>query len=315
MSKELFRRYSKNPIIDISDLPYPANAVFNAGATLFNGETLLLMRVEDKRGISHLLLGRSKDGVRNWVIDKEPTLLPEPDFHPEEEFGIEDPRITYLDEIRKWAIVYTAYSKYGPLVSLALTEDFRSFDKKGVILPPENKDAAIFPERFSDKWALIHRPSPKDLRAGAHIWISFGYDLCHWGEHRILFESRDGAWWDSGRIGLSTPPLKTDKGWLLLYHGVKLTVSGAIYRLGLALLDLKDPRNVIFRSEEWVFGPEKSYELIGDVDKVVFPCGWVRVGDEIRLYYGSADKCIGLATANVNDVLEWIEKHSKEKSR
>lgn len=315
MGKELFKRYSKNPIIDISDLPYSANAVFNAGATIFEGDTLLLMRVEDRRGISHFLLARSKDGIKNWIIDKRPTLIPEVDPHPEEEFGIEDPRITYLDELKKWAILYTAYSRYGPLVSLALTEDFNSFEKKGAILPPENKDAAIFPERFEGKWALIHRPNPRDPLSGAHIWISYGYDLRYWGEHKILMESRKGSWWDSGRVGLSTPPLKTEKGWLILYHGVKITVSGAIYRLGIALLDLKNPQNVLFRSDEWVFGPEKSYELIGDVDKVVFPCGWTLIGSEIRLYYGSADKCIGLATANVSDILDWIERHLKEKGQ
>ncbi len=313
MRSELFRRYQKNPVIDISDLPYSANAVFNAGATFFKGDILLLMRVEEKTGISHFLCARSKDGMKNWIIEKKPTLLPEPLIYPEEEFGIEDPRITYLEEIGKWAVVYTAYSRFGPLVSLALTQDFEHFEKKGPILPPENKDAALFPMRFDGKWALIHRPSPRDRRAKANMWISFGLDLKYWGDHQVLMEPREGSWWDSDRIGLSTPPLKTERGWLLLYHGVKRTVSGAIYRLGIVLLDLNNPRNVIFRSDEWVFGPEKSYELIGDVDKVVFPCGWVMVGDEIKLYYGSADKCIGLATANLKEILEWIESNQRGK--
>lgn len=305
-SLELFRRYEGNPIIDIRDLPYPANSVFNAGVTLHDGKTLLLMRVEDRRGISHLLLARSEDGIRNWIIDREPTLLPEPLKYPEEEFGIEDPRITYLDELKVHAIVYTSYSRHGPLVSLALTEDFKRFEKKGAILPPENKDAALFPRSFSGKWALLHRPSPRDPNSKSNIWISYSHDLIHWGEHKMILECREGAFWDSGRIGLSTPPIQTDIGWLFLYHGVKMTVSGPIYRLGLCLLDFEDPSRVIFRSDEWVFGPEKPYELIGDVDKVVFPCGWVLIGDELRLYYGSADKCIALATASLHEVLEFI---------
>ncbi|HOJ13645.1 MAG TPA: glycosidase, partial [Deltaproteobacteria bacterium] len=110
-------------------------------------------------------------------------------------------------------------------------------------------------------------------------------------------------------IGLSPPPMQTDKGWLVLYHGVRATASGCIYRLGLALLDRQDPTRVLMRSDEWVFGPQEDYEVVGDVDKVVFPCGWVRHGDEVRLYYGAADRCIGLAFTTVGKLLSWLEEH------
>jgi predicted GH43/DUF377 family glycosyl hydrolase len=309
--KELFIRHKANPIIQARDIPYLANSAFNAGATRIDSDTLLLMRVEDRRGISHLTVARSRDGVADWKIDPAPALSPSPMEHPEEVWGIEDPRITRLDELDLWAILYTAYSRGGPLVSLATTKDFKTFDRRGVVMPPEDKDAALFPVRFNGRWAMLHRPVTAFAGVGAHIWISYSPDLKHWGDHQILIPARRGGWWDANRIGLSPPPLPTGKGWLILYHGVHTTASGCIYRLGLALLDFEDPCHVLARSDEWAFSPEENYELLGDVDKVVFPCGWVTEGDEVRLYYGGADKCIALATTRISEMLAWLEEHKQ----
>jgi predicted GH43/DUF377 family glycosyl hydrolase len=313
-AKDLFTRYKDNPIIQATDVPYPANSVFNAAAARVGDETLLLMRVEDRRGISHLTVARSRDGISGWQIDPKPTLLPDPVHHPEEVWGIEDPRITCIDEMDLWAIVYTAYSKGGPLVSLATTRDFVSFERLGAVMTPEDKDAALFPVRFKGRWAMLHRPVSGFTNVGAHIWLSFSPDMKHWGDHQILIPARRGGWWDANKIGLSPPPLQTEKGWLILYHGVRTTGSGCIYRLGLALLDLEDPTRVLARSDEWVLSPEESYEVVGDVDKVVFPCGWVTEGDELRLYYGAADKCIALATASVSELLDWLSQHKQSDS-
>jgi predicted GH43/DUF377 family glycosyl hydrolase len=313
--KELFIRHKANPIIQAKDIPYLANSVFNAGATLIGEDTLLLMRVEDRRGISHLTAARSRDGVTGWRIDPEPTLLPSPEDHPEEIWGIEDPRVTCLQTLDSWAVVYTAYSRGGPLVSLATTTDFKTFERHGVVMPPEDKDSALFPVQFKGRWAMLHRPVPGYHSVGMHIWISFSPDLKHWGDHQILLPARKGGWWDANKIGLSPPPLPTDKGWLILYHGVRNTPGGCIYRLGLALLALDDPTRVLARSDEWVFAPEEDYEVMGDVDKVVFPCGWVAEGDDIRLYYGGADKCIALATARIPEILDWLEKHNSLSKR
>jgi len=309
-SVELFHRYPDNPIITVRNLPYAANTVFNAGATNIDQKTVLLMRVEDKRGISHLTVARSENGTHKWRIDPSPTLLPDPKTYPEEIYGIEDPRITYVEEKKLWVIVYTAYSEAGPLVSLATTSDFRSFERQGPVMPPEDKDAALFPVRFAGRWAMIHRPVSTMPSAQAHIWISFSPDLKHWGDHRILIPARKGGWWDALKIGLSPPPLRTAEGWLICYHGVKTTASGAIYRLGLALLDLDDPCKVIVRSDEWVFGPKEDYEMFGDVNQVVFPCGWILQDDEIRMYYGGGDTCLALATANLSELLTWLKNQS-----
>lgn len=306
--RELFTRHPDNPIITAADLPYRANTVFNPGASRVGDETVLLLRVEDLRGISHLQVARSTDGVTGWRFDDAPALAPGSDHRPEEIWGCEDPRLTWLPERNEWVIAYTAYSQLGPLVSLALTTDFREVRRLSPVFPPEDKDAALFPRRFGGRWAMIHRPTP--VRGGAHIWISFSPDLRHWGDHELLIEARDGAWWDAGKIGLGPPPLETRDGWLICYHGVHTTASGAIYRIGLALLDLDNPLVVLRRTDEWVLGPLAPYERSGDVNKVVFPTGWVL--DEatgiVSMYYGAGDSVVALATAQLDDLLDHMRK-------
>lgn len=311
----LFTRAPENPILTADALPYPANSAFNPGAVRFAGETILLVRVEDLRGISQLHVVRSADGVQAWRPDPEPLLRPDPQRHPEEIWGCEDPRLTWLPERDEWAIAYTAYSQRGPLVSLAMTRDFREVRRLGPVMPPEDKDAALFPRRFEGRWAMIHRPTP--LRGGAHMWISYSPDLRHWGDHTLVLEARDGAWWDAGKIGLGPPPLETPEGWLILYHGVHMTAGGPIYRAGFALLDLENPAVVLRRSDEWVFGPRAPYERAGDVDQVVFPCGWAvhEATDEILLYYGAADTVVALATARFGDVLRYVLDCPRPKPR
>lgn len=305
-SPELFMRYDGNPILTADHWPYRVNAVFNPGAVIHNGETLLLARVEDMCGFSHLAVARSKDGLTHWEIDPKPTLLPDPEDHPEESWGIEDPRIIYLDELQQYAVLYTAYSEIGPLVSLAMTKDLKTFERKGPITLPENKDAALFPRRFNDRWVLIHRPVLPSI--GAHIWISLSPDLLHWGENRILLKARNGAWWDANKIGLNAPPIETDEGWLIIYHGVRNTCAGCIYRLGLALLDL-ETLQVRCRGKQWVFGPKAPYERIGDVAYVTFPCGAIynKERDELRIYYGASDMSIACAMVKMSEVLAFLK--------
>lgn len=303
----LLMRYGNNPILSRDNWPYPINSVFNAGAVrLADGDTLLLCRVEDRRGISHLCAARSANGVDGWRIDTEPTLLANPREYPEEVWGIEDPRITYVPELKKYAVAYTSFARGGPGVSLALTEDFRSFERYGVIMQPEDKDAALLPRRINGYWAMIHRPV---TTLGAHMWISFSPDLRHWGSHKIMLEARRGGWWDANKIGLCSPPIETSKGWLTIYHGVRHTASGSIYRLGLAVFDLERPDLCLQRGESWMFGPEAHYERTGDVNDVVFPCGQTidSDGDTINLYYGAADSCIALATGSISAFLAWLE--------
>lgn len=298
-----------NPILTAADWPYPVHSVFNAGATLLpDGTTLLLCRVEDRRGHSHLCVARSENGLDNWQIDPQPTMPADPENYPEELWGIEDPRITFVPELEKYAVVYTAYTRDGPGVALALTPDFVEFERYGLVMSPEDKDAALLPYRIGGHWALIHRPvsAPR-----AHMWISYSNDLRHWGSHKLMMEARRGAWWDANKIGLSPPPIQTDEGWLVIYHGVRMTAAGAIYRLGLALFDLETPERIIKRGDEWVFGPEEPYEQRGDVGNVVFPCGHTILpdGDTIRLYYGAADTTMALATGSLSELMDWLNEN------
>lgn len=266
---------------------------------------MLLCRVEDRRGHSHLSAARSANGIDGWQIDPQPTMPVDPENYPEELWGIEDPRITFVPELEKYAVVYTAFTRDGPGVALALTRDFVEFERFGLVMSPEDKDAALLPHRIGGHWALIHRPvsAPR-----AHMWISYSNDLRHWGSHKLMMEARRGAWWDANKIGLSPPPIQTDDGWLVIYHGVRMTAAGAIYRLGLALFDLETPERIIKRGDEWVFGPEERYEQRGDVGNVVFPCGYTILpdGDTLNLYYGAADTTMALATGSISGMLDWL---------
>ena len=308
----LFYRHQKNPILTAADWPYPAHTVFNPGATtLEDGTTLLLCRVEDRRGHSHLCAARSKNGIDGWIIDPEPTLLPNPSQYPEELWGIEDARITYVKEIRKYVIAYTAFGKSGPGVALASTEDFRSFERYGLVMQPDDKDAAVLPRRVNGNFALIHRPM---YDSGAHVWISFSPDLQNWGSHQLMLQARRGGWWDANKVGLSPPLIETPDGWLMIYHGVRQTAAGCLYRLGLALFDLEKPDVCLARGASWIFGPEAPYEREGDVGNVAFPCGLTigTDGDTIFLYYGAADTSIALATGSLRELMRWLAANGHE---
>jgi predicted GH43/DUF377 family glycosyl hydrolase len=300
---ELFRRYEGNPIMTPENWPYPANAVFNPAAARLNTETLLLVRVEDMRGFSHLTVARSADGFTNWQIDPQPTLEADPG-NREERWGLEDPRIVWLEEQKQFAITYTSFSEGGPVVSLAITKNFKTFARLGSLMPPEDKDACLLPRRFRGRFALIHRPI---VRGEAHMWISFSPDLKHWGDHRPLIMTRS-AYWDNHRVGLACQPIETDEGWMVFYHGVRHTAAGQLYRVGIALLHLEEPWKVLRRSDEWVLGPRAPYERIGDVNGVVFPTGAIvqKETDQLNLYYGAADCTVAVATAKLSDVIAYI---------
>jgi predicted GH43/DUF377 family glycosyl hydrolase len=306
--RELLQRYSGNPILRAQDFPKMVNAVFNPGATVVDGRTLLLLRVEYRTGLSSLVAATSEDGLTDWEIDPVRGLHPEVDTF-EEHWGIEDPRITKVGD--EYFVVYTGFSRAGPLVCLAKTRDFVHWERNGVLMPPEDKDAALFPTTFGDRWALIHRPAPVMGGLGAHIWMSFSPDLHHWGDARVVLPARRGGWWDANAVGLGPPPLLTTLGWLVCYHGVRVTASGSIYRIGLALLDRDDPTKMLARGNEWLLGPQEPYEQGGDVPGVVFPCGWILRDDDdtLHLYYGAADSVVCVAEASLAMLLDHLEQH------
>ena len=306
LSGPVFARYGSAPLITADNLPFQANAVLNPGVAEIDDEVILLLRIEDRRGISQIRVAKSRNGVDDWLIAPKALLQPDLDRFPYEEWGCEDARVTQTGP-RKWLIAYTAYSRYGPAVALAATEDFETVTRLGIVMPPTNKDAAVFPRSFKGQWLMLHRPVTGGQE---HIWYACGeQNLTHWSLPGVLMPQRGGPWWDSLRIGVGAPPILTDEGWLLIYHGVKEMGKGLIYRLGLALLDIDEPRRVLARASDWVFAPETEYEQRGLVPSVVYTCGAICRGDEIWMYYGAADTVIGLATAKTSDLMDFVYRH------
>jgi predicted GH43/DUF377 family glycosyl hydrolase len=298
MDGVLFVRNPHNPLITAKDLPYQANAVFNAAAANLGDEVLLLLRVESTSGRSHLITARSRDGVGDWKIAETALLHPKQGF-ANETMGVEDCRATWVEELNTWVLAYVAYSNQGPGVALAKTADFQTVERIGMVMPPDNKNAALFPHRFDGLYAMLHRPSV----GGGAVWLSCSPDLVFWGKPTMVVPPRGGPWWDGVRVGAGPPPIQTDAGWLLIYHGVKEVAGGPIYRMGAALLDWDHPHKLVARARRWLIGPEEDYERHGDAPNVVFSCGAILRGDEIWMYYGAADCNLCLATAKLSDVL------------
>ena len=306
-TRELFRRAPSNPILTAADWPRPVNVVFNPSAALVGDETVLVARVEALTGVSHLTVARSANGIDRWKVASEPLLEPEPGIESEQ-WGFEDARAVWVEELDRFVITCTAYGPAGPAVYLATTTDFVTVERKGIVVAAEDKNAALLPERVGGKWILFHRPTTGFGGVSqAGIALSRSDDLEHWSAPEPVMQPRTGAWWDSLRIGIGPPLVKTEHGWLMIYHGVKETVSGAIYRVGLALLDLEEPTRILRRADDWIFGPHESYERQGDVANAIFPCGLiVAPNGELRLYYGAADTSICLATGRLDELVERV---------
>lgn len=244
-----------------------------------------------KEGISRFGLGVfSKDGKTLEKKLHKPVLSPR--FHFEGA-GIEDPRITYIAEEETYYITYTATEIKGrdviPRIALATTRDFIYFQSHGLILPdPEdcfNKDAVLFPRKINDEFVMLHR------RGGKNIWIAYSKNAVDWYNHREIMKIREG-YWDNLKIGAGAPPIKTDEGWLIFYHGVD---TNKTYRAGAALLDINDPSIVLARTDKSILEPLEKYERDGVVNNVVFPCGAVKNGKGYYLYYGAGDRVTATA--------------------
>jgi len=297
----IFVRHKNNPLITPRDLPYQSNTVFNAGAADLGDEVLLLVRIESCSGRSHLTVARSRDGITDWKFERGALMHPEEGV-PYEAFGVEDCRITWVEHMKRWCLVYTAYAEIGAGVALATTEDFRTVERLGIVFPPEDKDGALFPRKLDGHYAILHRPA----EMGGNIWVSYSPDLTYWGRSEQVLGVRGGPWWDGARVGAGLPPIETKEGWLIIYHGVKVVAGHPIYRVGAALLDLHDPHKLIGRARRWLMSPDAPYEWYGDAPNVVFPTGGFIRGDELWMYYGAADSCICLATVKVDEIVNII---------
>jgi predicted GH43/DUF377 family glycosyl hydrolase len=284
----------KNPIITPRhDTEWEINGTFNPGATNEQGVIHLLYRAVDTNMISRLGYAQTRNGVQIDFRSSKPVLSPSAEW---EEFGCEDPRITNIEG--QFYITYTAYSRRGPRIALASTKDFHNFQKYGVIGPNyDDKDCVIFPERIDGKIALLHRLQSKvqiayfedfgSLTDSQTFWDSY---MTHFDEYEVM---RSEFSWEKRKIGIGPPPLKTEFGWLVVYHGVSID---NIYRAGAALLDLDDPSKVLARTKRPILEPETEFEKWGIVPNVVFPDGAVIFEGKLMVYYGGADKVCCVAS-------------------
>ena len=297
---DIVKRYEGNPIITRDMIP-GANAVFNSAVVRFEGRYAAILRVESKQGFQTMRMAWSDDGIHFDVLP-EPILAPTDEPYLTFEEAIYDPRITKIGDT--YYICYAAENRYGCQVSVSKTTDFKTFEKVAIASEPTNRNMVLFPEKIGGTYYRLDRPFQPGGQG--HIWMCDSPDLIHWGNPRCIMESRRFAW-DQGKIGPGAPPIKTDEGWLVIYHGTTPRCNGLIYKAGVALLDLDDPSKVIARGKEYLMAPSTGYERIGDVPNVVFITSAIPdfEKDEMRMYYGGADTCFCMATAKISDLIEF----------
>lgn len=242
--------------------------------------------------LSHLRLFESEDGIHFKETANQSRLFGKGNL---EYFGIEDCRVSFCENL--FYLTYTAVSENGVGVGLRTTTDWENYQLHGMILPPHNKDCAIFEEKINGMFYALHRPSSADI-GGNYIWLAQSPDGIHWGNHTCILRTRQGSW-DSARVGAGAAPVKTDKGWLEIYHGAD---EEHRYCLGAVLLDLEQPHIVIARTAEPVMFPSEPYELAGFFGQVVFTNGHLVNGDTITIYYGAADEYVCGATLSIKEI-------------
>lgn len=293
-------RYSGNPIIKRNAIP-TSNSVFNSAAVPFKDGFAGIFRCDSKVVEMNLFVGFSKDGI-HWDIQHEPMHFEGDKEVTKYEYRY-DPRVVKIDDTYfiTWCNGY-----HGPTIGIGYTKDFKTFYQLENAFLPYNRNGMLFPRKFNGEYLMLSRPSDTGHTPFGDIFISRSKDLEYWGKHRFVFGTTEG--WQSKKVGAGPIPIETDKGWLLIYHGVILTCNGFVYRMGAALLDKDEPWKVIARGRNYLLGPEEIYECVGDVPNVTFPCAALCDGDtgRIAIYYGCADTVTGLAFTTVDDVIEHI---------
>lgn len=317
-------RYEGNPLITVEDFPIPSHAVYNCGQTMYNGKTVLLIAAFYKErkangSMTGIHVAMSDDGI-HFEINPEP-LCDKRNWAGEcpgnYDCWVIDPRVTKIDDT--YYIVRPAQvSKVGPAAVLEKTKDFKTTQFVECIALPSNRVPCLFPEKIKGQYVRLDRPyslveledkggDPLDDKLLGGIWISYSPDLIYWGKHRpLLYPPLSFA---NYKVG-PTPPIKTKDGWLEIIHGVYKENREFCYSIGAMLLDLEDPSKIIGITKDCILTPNEPYEVKGMVDNVVFACGAIadEETDTIRIYYGAADTCIGLATGSLSELIDACKK-------
>ncbi len=287
--------------------PWESQAVFNPGVVRENENIHMLYRAVEGDNFSTIGYARLNSHGQILYRHPEPVIVRE---LPQEKQGCEDPRIVPFDG--KYLVFYTGFDGVNMRVIVAETFDFFNFKKLNQVGPDYNdKDAMIFPEKINGKVGFLHRIKPNIQLAmfdNLEHFLSPETDywpkhLANLDQHTVMYREFD---WEAKKIGVGPPPIHTEAGWLLIYHGVD---KKSVYRAGAALLDEKNPGKLIARLPYPILEPERDYERFGDVDMVVFPQGAVVFDGELQVYYGGADKVVGLATCRLSDLINALWKH------
>jgi predicted GH43/DUF377 family glycosyl hydrolase len=305
---EIVTRYAGNPILTKKDVPYPVETVHNAGAAKYNGQYLLLFRSHRRNGRSIIGLAESDDGYR-FRVRNQPLITPAVDgpFAEYEEYGVEDCRVVAIED--DYLLTYSAYSRHGVRIALARTRDFTSVERLALISQADMRNVVIFPEKIDGHYVRLDRPHSHI--APWSIWISYSPDLIHWGGSRLVIKPATYHW-DEQKVGPGATPLKTDAGWLNIFHGVFPTMNGGVYRLGVALHDLRDPAKVLGVADDWILHPADPWELTGYVPNVVFTCGAIAEDDgTVKIYWGGADTVMCMGTAKIQDLVDLCRDHPR----
>jgi len=305
-NETVFRRYEKNPIIGPEFVP-GANSIFNSAVMPYGDRYVGVFRIDTQAYQSELHLGWSDDGL-DWEIEPERLRIPwdDPEMAADDGLGY-DPRLQKIDDTYyvSWCAEY-----HGPTIGIAETRDFKSFRRICNAVPPYNRNAVLFPRKVDGKFAMLHRPSDRGHTPFGDTFYATSPDLVYWGRHRFVMGPRGG--WQSTKVGPGPAPIEMDNCWLLIYHGVRTTCNGFVYYAGGALLDLEKPWEVLYRTRRYLLAPTELYETMGDVPNVVFPVAALidEKKNEMTLYYGCADTCIGVAYADMDELLDFIKKNS-----
>lgn len=301
-------RYAKNPILTGEDFPADSGIirVFNSGVCKFDGGYVMACRAEDRALRNFIWIADSKDGLA-WKPRAKPISVPSQDAEwAEYTHGmIYDPRITEIEGT--FYLMHAAHSGHGCRLSILATRDFESFEWVGFASETDNRNGVLFPEKIDGLFARLDRPNTGGNFGD--MWISYSPDLVFWGRSRCVLRNSDVRWaWT--KIGPGAVPIKTDQGWLNIFHGVRTQCAQHyVYQLGVCLHDLADPSKIIARSPEAILWPETDYELNGQTPSVVFTSGAVVEPDgEVKLYYGGADTVQCLGTTSVERLLKACTK-------
>lgn len=298
-------RYSQNPIIN-RDAIKCSNSIFNSAVVPFDGKFAGIFRCDDKTRMMRLHAGFSDNGI-DWQLNEEPISFNNPVAETASfEFGY-DPRVCWIED-RYYITWCNGY--HGPTIGVGYTYDFKEFFQLENAFLPYNRNGVMFPRKINGKYVMLSRPSDTGHTAFGDIFISQSPDMCYWGEHRFVMGATDG--WQSKKIGAGPIPIETDKGWLVIYHGVLYSCNGFVYSFGAALLDLDEPWKVIARSQPYLLSPQTYYECVGDVPNVAFPCATLHDSGsgKLAIYYGAADTVTALAFGYVHEIVNFVKSNS-----